>query len=95
MHEIPIPQPRIIFLPNLPFVSRRSLLRYEPSSPVIDQILEDRACLRKYEGLLPTGNFDDDDGGFAEGMHVLQFGGREPVLATLEGSDLVGEFELL
>jgi hypothetical protein len=28
-------------------------------------------------------------------MHVLQFRGREPVFAALEGFDLVGEFELL
>ena len=77
---------------------------------VLSQILHDETRLGQDDGLAlflvgcwvlgigrlgRWGEGDGDDGGFAEGMDLLEFGRGEHVGAAAEDLDVVGEVELL
>ncbi len=73
------------------------------SSKVLSQVLSNEARLGQDEGLARLGGRvlgvgregDGDDGGFAQGVDLLELGWGEHVGAAAEDLDLVGEMELL
>lgn len=62
---------------------------------VVDQVLGHVSGLGEYEWFWSVCGFDGEDGGFAEGVHVLEFRGCEHVLAFvgLDGVVYFGFFE--
>lgn len=82
MHVIPVPHPRLRLRAHraLRAAPRPVPRRREPGPEVVDEVFDDEARLGQHQRRRARGGRDGHEGRFAEGVHVLQLGGRELVV---------------
>lgn len=97
VHEIPVAHPFLALSTDLALATGLIALGHQggiPLAEVIAQILDDGARLGQDHGLVGARGLDFDDGRLAQGVDLLELGGRKLVGATLENLQLILQLEL-
>lgn len=96
MHVVPVPDPLVGLGPNLPFLTLGVALRNESVAvKVVAEVFRNEPRLGQDQRLLGVGALDADNGGFAQGMNLLELLGGQHVGASLVSLEFIVDLELL